>query len=388
MSDPIPSNPQLIVDLGALKRNYRTLQTFVQSEVGAVVKADAYGLGMKPIVEALAGEGCRTFFAAYASEGAQIRAIAPDVEIFIFAPFVEIDAEVLFDNALKPCLYDINQARAFVASAEERGRVPQAALHVETGINRLGMSRRAVEAFLSDPSLKAVQIDLLMGHLACADDPESAQNESQLEAFRFFHRLLPGIRASLANSAGVFLGPLYHFDLVRPGIALYGHDPHFERVEPRVEPVATLQARVGQIKTVEPGQSIGYGATVTCTAPTRVGVVLAGYADGIMRRLGNDGPEGPQTVAINGRRAPIFGRVSMDLITVDLSGFAPDEVTPGARVEIFGREVRVEELARRARTIPYEIFTQIGSRVPRVYLDPEDRQAAPIHEISNGVEPR
>lgn len=369
MSDPVPSNPQLVVDLSALIRNYRTLQGVARCEVAAVVKADAYGLGMKPVVETLVGAGCHTFFAAYASEGAQVRAIAPDAEIFIFAPFVEVDADLLFDNSLKPCLYDVSQARTFSAAAWERGRHARAALHVETGINRLGMNRKAVETFLSDESLQSIKIDLLMSHLACADDLESPNNRSQLEEFVGYREKFPDLRASLANSAGIFLGPEYHFDMVRSGIALYGHDPHYEKIPARVVPVATLQARLGQIKTVEPGQSVGYGATVTCATATRLGVVLAGYADGIMRRLGNEGPEGPQTVSINGHRAPIFGRVSMDLITVDLSQFAPDEVKPGALVEIFGCDVKVEELAQRARTIPYEIFTHVGSRVPRVYVD-------------------
>lgn len=364
---PNESNPQLIVDLGALERNYRAVQDLTRARVAAVVKADAYGLGLEGVAKALSQFNCETFFTALASEGAELRALLPDAEIFVLSPLIEADADLLLSNDLKPCLYDIEQIREFVTRAKDAGRLPAAALHVETGINRLGLDDEGLNVFRSDSIAQELQVDHLMSHLACADEPDSTLNPQQLERFRVLRTEFPEATASLANSAGTFLGPEYHFDIVRVGIALFGHDPHYRTHEPRVEPVATLQASLGQIKTVPVGNSVGYGATVTCEKPTRVGTVLAGYADGIPRSLGDERHAGIASVAIADGWVPLFGRISMDLITVNLSAVDAIQATVGDTVEFFGRKQPIEVVAEQAGTIPYELLTSVGSRVVRVY---------------------
>ena len=240
-----------------------------------------------------------------------------------------------------------------------------AALHVETGIHRLGLAGEAIEALLGDQARRSrLDVTLLMSHLACADEPSSPVNRRQLERFRAIRNAFPDARASLANSAGTFLGSDYHFDLVRPGIALYGHDPHYKYTAPRVRPVAALEARLGQIATVEPGESVGYGAVATCDVARKVGVVLAGYADGIPRSLYQPGR--PVDVAVAGYRAPLFGTVSMDMVTIDLSDLPEDAIRVGDWVEIFGPNIPIERIAEQAGTIPYEILTGIGPRVERI----------------------
>ena len=205
-----------------------------------------------------------------------------------------------------------------------------------------------------------------MSHLACADEPSASLNRRQLDRFRALRGVFPDARASLANSAGTFLGSDYHFDLVRPGIALYGHDPHYAHTTPRVRPVATLEARIGQIATVDPGESVGYGAVVTCDVARRIGVVLVGYADGIPRALYRRGRR--FEVAVAGYRAPLFGTVSMDMITIDLSDVPEGAAQVGAWVEVFGPNAPIERVSEQSGTIPNDILTGIGPRVERVYV--------------------
>ena len=232
-------------------------------------------------------------------------------------------------------------------------------------IHRLGLEPDAFAALLADDALRSrLDVALLMSHLACADEPAAPANRRQLERFRAVRGAFPGARASFANSAGTLLGPEYHFDLVRPGIALYGHDPHYLHTAPRVRPVAALEARLGQIATVEPGESVGYGGAATCDVARRVGVVLAGYADGIPRSLYR--PDRQFEVLVAGYRAPLFGTVSMDMITIDLSGVPEDAVEVGAWVEIFGTNAPIERVAEQTGTIPYEVLTGIGPRVRRI----------------------
>ena len=361
------SNARLVVDLEALTSNYACLQRVTGARVGAVVKADAYGLGLPAVSGALRRSGCELYFTALASEGAALRSILPDVDIFVFSPLIKKDIELLLANDLLPCLYAFDEIRQFITRSKAAGKNPRAALHVETGINRLGLDREGLDAFRSDGLGGELQIELLMSHLACADEPDSPLNRRQLERFVAIKNLFPGVPASLANSAGTFLGTDYHFDVVRPGIALFGHDPHSPIRTPRVEPVATLKAFLGQVKTVPAGESVGYGATASCDAATRVGTVLAGYADGIPRNLADNHDGRMSMVSIAGRRVPLFGRVSMDLTTVDLSGLGADEPRPGEAVEFFGRNLPIEEIASAAGTIPYELLTRTGARVTRSY---------------------
>lgn len=360
------STAELLVDLSALRSNYCTLCEMTGSVVGAVVKANAYGLGLEPVVKALAAEGCQTFFTAYTHEALALRALLPGAEIYVFSPQIFRDAAQLVAHELKPCLYDLPSVLHFCAAAKANGKKAQAALHVETGINRLGVSAENLDIILAHSELHHIEIDMVMSHLACADEPDHALNALQLSRFRDIVARCGNVRASLANSAGLFLGEDYHFDLVRPGIALFGHDPHYRHCQPRVQPVATLQAPLGQIKTVAAGEHIGYGATVRCDRDTTIGVILAGYADGIPRCLTEPGVR--HHVGLGGAKVPLLGRASMDLITADLTGLPGDAAAVGCQVEFFGSQVAIETAAENANTIPYEILTGVGPRVKRSYL--------------------
>ena len=280
-------------------------------------------------------------------------------------PDVAEEAYLMRAHRLIPCLFDPAGIDRWIGSGSASGPRAPAALHVETGIHRLGLGAEELDALIADEGRRSrLELVLLMSHLACADEPSAPANRRQLERFRAIRDAFPGVRASLANSAATFLGSDYHFDLVRPGIALYGHDPHYLHTTPRVRPVATLQARIGQIATVDPGESVGYGAVVTCDVARRVGVVLAGYADGIPRSLYQ--PRRRFEVVVGGHRVPLFGAVSMDMLTIDLSDVPDGAVEVGARVEIFGPNAPVERVAEQVGTIPNEILTGIGPRVERI----------------------
>lgn len=401
---------RLIVDLAALIENYRTICSLAEGgsspEVAAVVKADAYGLGMPAVAQALFSAGCRSFFTAFSHEGIALRqGLGNDPEIFVLIPTfglrhaesvagenaaATVDApattpdpiyeiEAMRRHRLIPCLFDIAGIDRWIQGTKQ-AKAP-AALHVETGINRLGLAPEALECLLRDPSRSdRLDIVLLMSHLSCADDPADPANDEQRRRFAAILRHFPEVRASFANSAGVFLGPEYHFDLLRPGIALYGHDPHdiarhdSSDIALRMRPVATLEAQLGQVREIPAGERIGYGGKARCHEPRRVGVVLAGYADGIPRSLYRS--ESVSEASIEGHRAPLFGTVSMDMTTIDLSGVPESSARPGAWVELFGTNPSIAEAAERAGTIPYEILTGIGPRVERVYIRSPDRPAS------------
>ena len=354
------------MDLAALAGNYRTIASSTAAEVAGVVKANGYGLGALAVARALHAAGCRTFFTAFTHEAVELRHVLDDVEIYVLMPRVGDEARVLHEHRLIPCLFDLEGIDRWIGGARAGGAPARAALHVETGIHRLGLGGEELDTLLGDDARRSrLDVTLLMSHLARADEPSAPSNRRQLHRFRAIRERFPDARASFANSAATFLGADYHFDLVRPGIALYGHDPHYLHTTPRVQPVATLEARLGQIATVEPGESVGYGGAATCDVARRIGVVLAGYADGIPRSLYQPGRRFEVVVA--GYRAPLFGTVSMDMITVDLSGVPEDAVEVGAWVEMFGRNVPVERVAEQTGTIPYEVLTGIGPRVERIY---------------------
>ena len=318
MSEPDTDTPRrrgtggaaarLVVDLEALAGNWRTLVSSTSAEVAGVVKANGYGLGATDVARALHAAGCRTFFTASTREAVELRRVLGDVEVFVLMPDVAEDAHVMHAHRLIPCLFDLSGIDRWIGSVSASGARAPAALHVETGIHRLGLGGAELDALLADDRRRSrLEPALLMSHLACADEPSAPANRRQLERFHAVRDAFPGLRASLANSAATFLGTGYHFDLVRPGIALYGHDPHYLHTTPRVRPVATLEARIGQIATVDPGESVGYGAVARCDVARRVGVVLAGYADGVPRSLYQ--PRRRFEVVVAGHRVPLFGTV-------------------------------------------------------------------------------
>ena len=358
---------RLLVDLSSVVANYRAIAAATASEVAGVVKTDAYGLGASHVAHALHAAGCRTFFTAFTHEAVALRRFLDDAEIFVLMPRVGDEAHVLHEHRLIPGLFDLEGVDRWIESVPPRGAPARAALHIDTGIHRLGLGGESLDILLGDHARRSrLDVTLLMSHLACADEPSASLNRRQLDRFRALRGLFPDARASLANSAGTFLGSDYHFDLVRPGIALYGHDPHYAHTTPRVRPIATLEARIGQIATVAPGESVGYGAVVTCDVARRIGVVLAGYADGIPRALYRPGRR--FEVAVAGYRAPLFGTVSMDMITIDLSDVPEGAAQVGAWVEVFGPNAPIERVSEQSGTIPNDILTGIGPRVERVYV--------------------
>lgn len=333
------------IDLAALIDNYRTLQRLAGgAEVAPVVKADAYGLGAEAVADTLVRNGARTFFVARADEGVALRRrLGAGPVIYVFDGLVG-DLSAFSTHDLRPVLNSLEQVRLWQSSTLN------AALHIDTGMNRLGV--RPEEA----ATIPQAGLSLVMSHLACADLPDHPMNLSQLKAFRAAAKHFPKVPRSLANSAGHFLGSDYAFDLTRPGISLYGGGP-FGQPHPDIRLVAHLSARLLQVRDLKAGESVGYSATFTATQDMRLATVGIGYADGLLRRF-----SGQVTVA--GQSRPVVGRVSMDVISVDVTGL---DVAAGDWVEIFGATQMLDDAGAAAGTVSYEMLTRLGARIPRFY---------------------
>ncbi|MFD2205405.1 alanine racemase [Kiloniella antarctica] len=365
------TSPELIVDLGAVVDNYKILKALTSGalnscECSGVVKANAYGMGKNRVAQALWEEGCKTFFVALASEGVELRFFLPQAKIFVLSPYLVLDCDLLKAHNLVPCLYDIEGIELWIAAHSSPA---PAALHFETGINRLGLSARNMETLLSDKEKRGqLDIKLVMSHLSSGDEQQSRHNPEQLEAFKTIRAEFPDAPASLANTGGILLGTEYHFDLVRPGIGLYGHDPHYyENNHSRLKTVATFRAPLAQIKHLKAGSAVGYGATELGT-DTEIGVILCGYADGVMRAFFRHETKEGHKVSLNGFSTPMLGRVSMDMITIDLTDVPSDAYNKGDMVEIFGPNSLVENAAAMAGTSAYELFTRVSDRTVRKYV--------------------
>jgi alanine racemase len=348
----------LRVDLDALAHNFRYLREHaLPAECAAVVKADAYGLGVERVVQRLLREGCRHFFVATAAEAQEVRALAPDVEIGVFEGALPTTVAALVALNARPVLSTLEQVERW------RGH-GRALLHLDTGMNRLGLSSGDVAALAVRKDVLAdLPLDFVMTHLACADEPAHPLNAEQLLRFDAMRLALPAAPTSIGNSAGTLLGAEYRGDLVRPGIALYGGNPFSDRPNP-MRGVVTLTAPILQLREIGEPQTVGYGATYLAQAPARIAVVGIGYADGYPRSVGNVG-----AVAVHGTRVPVVGRVSMDLLCVDVGGMPRDAVRVGDPVELIGPTIGVDEVAAAAGTISYEILTGLGNRLARLYVE-------------------
>lgn len=357
------------IDLAALAANWRALAKLVApADCGAVVKADAYGLGAVEIIPALERAGCRTFFVATPDEAAEARALALDAAIYVLDGLVSGGVPTLLAANARPVLSSLAEAREWAAVA---GRAP-AAVHVDTGLNRLGMPPEEWAAFAADASLRRrLDLRLMMSHLACADDPAHPMNQAQRSAFESARTRLPDSPASLAASDGLMLGPEYHYDLVRPGYALYGGQAA-QRSRAPVSPVVTVKARVLQVREVPAGATVGYSATYTARTLRRIATVAAGYADGFARGTGVSLDEGTGrpggAVSIRGVRAPVVGRVSMDLITVDVTDVPGSPIACGEWAILIGQGLSLEDVGAGAGTIGYEVLTRLGRRFYRLYV--------------------
>jgi alanine racemase len=355
----------LTIDLGAIQRNYRTLCGLVApAECAGVVKADAYGLGVRQVVPALAAAGCRTFFVATLAEARALREVEPGAAVYVLDGLFPGAAAEFHAVGARPVLGSMAEVEEWAAHG---GGAPPAAIHIDTGMNRLGIKPGDYPALLAARErLAALPVGLVLSHLACADTPEHDKNAAQLAAFAGITAKLPGMRRSLANSAGCFLGADFAFDLARPGIALYGGNPFSSRANP-MEPVIRLQGRVAQLGEAERGETVGYGAARTLTRRTRYATVTTGYADGYFRVLGShDGLEGA-VAQLGGHALPILGRVSMDLIVFDITDLPEGMAKRGDLVELIGQRFTVDDVAARAGTIAYEVLTSLGRRYQRIY---------------------
>ena len=360
-------NGMLAIDLDAIVANWQTLaHKLLTVECAAVVKANAYGLGLKPVVAALVKAGCKTFFVADLAEARTVRSQASNAVIYVlhgFSPnwsegFIELKARPVINSATELAEWD-----AFVSASSWQGG---AALHVDTGMNRLGISPEEAIALAPRVQTENHGISLLLSHLACADVLDHPLNKSQLHLFRQLRLLYPGIPASLANSSGIFLGNAAHCDLARPGAALYGVNPTPGRPNP-MKAVVELCGRILQMRTVARGQTIGYGATWTAKRDTRIAVVALGYADGLLRAgSASDDRAGGVTI-IAGKRCPIVGRISMDLVCLDVTDLPDGAVRRGDYATMIGGELTVDHVAALAGTIGYEVLTRLGPRCHVTY---------------------
>ncbi|WP_237068637.1 alanine racemase [Microbulbifer guangxiensis] len=369
----------LQIDLGAIGRNYDLLQRRVGSveRCGAVVKADAYGLGMSRVAPVLWARGCRHFFVATLEEGTVLRRLlGGDAEIVVLTgarPGTERD---FLETNLVPTIFTTAGLRSWADTLQATGRAGRCALKIDTGMTRLGMGAEEFDLLCHDRGLlEAAQVDLLMSHLACADEPRHPQNLLQLDAFqraaRQLQALLPSVRLSLANSSGVFLDEAYHFDLARPGSALYGVNPVPGTQNPMTA-VVTLELPVIQVREVTRDCRVGYGATEAAAAGSWLAVARGGYADGVLRAQGGRG-----CAWACGQRVPMIGRVSMDSATYDITGLSPEKRGSLEHIQLLNQQLTVDEVAGYAGTIGYEILTSLGWRYRRQYLEtarePESR---------------
>ena len=356
---------RLRIDLQALTANYRTFREAAAGAVGAVVKADAYGLGAEAVGRALAVAGCEHFFVARASEGVALRLALAEPEIHILEGVFPETVDALLEHGLNPVLNSPEQLAIWGAT-----RPSAVSIHVDTGMNRLGFPFD-----VSPEAFAGCRVLLLMTHLACADEPEHPLNALQLQRIGRLRQRFPGTKLSVGNSAGILNGGDFQSDLARPGIGLYGGNPWAERPNP-MRVVAALEAQVVQVREVEPGETIGYGASHQAARRMSVAVIGIGYADGLPRLLSDRGE-----VFVNGRRCPMLGRVSMDLTAIDATGVG---LQVGDWVEVFGPNLPVDEVAAQASTIAYEILTGISQRVERRYEGlPRPVKAAPTAAFGN-----
>jgi alanine racemase len=363
----------LTIDLAALVSNWRALRDRAGSaECSAVVKADAYGTGIEKTVPPLVRAGCRTFFVAHLAEAIRVRNVAPDATIYVLNGLPPGTGSTYAVSNLRPVLGSREEIDEWTGFCRAEARKLPAAIHVDTGMNRLGLSVREGLALKGDRRLNDFEPALLMSHFVSAEEPENPINARQIGAFEAVRQALPGIPASLANSAGIFLKEAPHYDLVRPGYALYGGNPTPDRDTP-MRPVVRLQGRIVQVRSVRDGETVGYNAQWTAHDPRRIATISVGYADGYARAASRtddkNRAEAPAGEAIvRGRRCPFAGRVSMDLITLDVTAIPADELRRGDLVTLIGDDLTIDEVGRRAGTIGYEILTNLGRRYARAYL--------------------
>ncbi len=366
--DPASAGGLLTIDLSAVEANWRTLASrVVPVECAAVVKADAYGCGLEPVVTKLHKAGCRTFFVADLAEARRVRAIAREAVVYVLNGLAPNTAQALADAHVRPVINgpaELAEWDQFVAASSWHSG---AAIHVDTGMNRLGLSPDEAVAVAARVQSGSHGIALLMSHFACAETPEHPLNDRQIRLFRELRILYRGVPASLANSSGIFLGGgTVHCDLVRPGVALFGANPTPGRPNP-MRPVVELKGRILQVREVKRGDAVGYGATFVAQRPSRLAIVAVGYADGFLRSAAAAAGKPAAQALVAGKRCPLVGRVSMDLIAIDVTDLPEGRARRGDLATLIGGELSIDEVAASLGTISYEVLTGLGHRYHRLY---------------------
>jgi alanine racemase len=359
---PARAGSVLDIDLTAIAENWRRLGARLAppARAAAVVKADAYGLGMAQVAPVLAAAGCSLFFVATLDEGLALRRLLPTAEIAVFDGLLPNTGGDFVEARLIPVLNDLSQIAAWRGATDTRA-LP-AIIHVDTGMSRLGLAPADVTQLRESPQLLAgLDLRAVMSHLACADEPAQPLNAQQLATFRGARAALPRAPASLAASSGIFLGADYHFDFARPGVALYGANPLPGHPNPMAQ-VVRLKGRILQVRDVDSATTVGYGAAHRMERAGRIATVAVGYADGWLRSSSHRG-----YATISGQRVPVIGRISMDLMTLDVTGIDPAATRPGDFVDLIDEQHGVDDVAAAAGTIAYEILTALGRRHHRVY---------------------
>ncbi len=371
---------RLTIDLRALQANYRALsKVAAPARTAGIVKADAYGLGIAEVVPALTAAGCSTFFVALPEEGFEVRKAAPDARIFVLTGLFGADAADAYAEAnLIPTINTALDLAVWERFCGRQGAAYPCAVHVDTGMNRLGITPSEAIGFADENTLTgAVNPVLLMSHLACADQRDHPMNRKQLEVFHRVRRAFGGIETSLVNSSGLLLGRGFHFDLTRPGIAIYGGSP---ATGVTMQTVVTAEARVVQVRYARAGETISYGATAALERDSIIAVTAIGYADGFPRAASGSGVPLRQLFPggsgfVNGRQVPIIGRVTMDLTMFDVTELGEGGIADGDYIELFGPNMPIDDAAATAGTISYELLTRLGRRYHRTYISAESAAA-------------
>jgi alanine racemase len=357
----------LTIDLAAIEANWRALgRRAMPSECAAVIKADGYGCGIEPVATRLSAAGCHTFFVADLAEARRVRSVVQKSTMYVLSGLLPNTAPVYAELRARPVIgspLELAEWDAFVSASNWHGG---AALHVDTGMNRLGISTNEAAALASRIRTENHGITLLMSHLACSEHPEHPMNGRQIRLFREMRLLYRGIPASLANSSGIFLGNAAHCDMVRPGVALYGVNPIPGNSNP-MRPAIRLEARIVQVRSVPKGETIGYNAAWTAKRAARIAIAAVGYADGYPRAASSSDEAPGGDVIVAGQRCPLAGRVSMDLLAIDITDLPENVAKRGGLVTLIGDELTVDDVAKAAGTIGYEVLTNLGRRYHRVY---------------------
>ncbi|MDO8605637.1 MAG: alanine racemase [Phaeospirillum sp.] len=364
MTDLARATSLLTIDVDAIVANWRRIASLIApAEAAAVVKANCYGLGVAHIAPALFAAGCRSFFVACLDEGIQLRKILPGGMIYVLSgPVGGAESEFAAHNLI-PVLNSLAQITGWSAFAKAGSAAPASALHLDTGMTRLGLDEAELDRLAAKPNvLASVRPILAMSHLACADDDTSPKNNEQLATFRRLSGRLPAMPLSLSASGGIFLGRAFRFDMARPGAALYGLNPIPGRPNPMTQ-VLRLQGKILQIRDVDSPMTVGYGASHRVARRGRIATVAIGYADGWFRSLSNRGHG-----VIGGIKVPLVGRVSMDLTTFDVTDVPEALAHPGALIDLIGPNIPVDDVAAMAGTIGYEVLTALGRRHHRRWL--------------------